>query len=455
MTHVISPEAPESRKRRLTGVPALFALAVGQLLSAVGTRMTNFALAVYVFERTGSTAQLTTMSMCGLLATALCSPFAGVLVDRWHRRLTIVLSDAGSIVITTVVLVLFATGKIQVWELFLTNIVTGALLAFNVPAYISTISQVVDKKNYPRAAAVYSMTKSVPAVFAPGVAAGILSLIGINAILAIDAISYFIAVVSAFLVAFPPMARKQKAFEDFFKEVAFGFRYIWSRSAMRALEMVQFLMILLAAFGAVLLIPFVLTRHGTVAEAGLVGSIGAVGGVAGSILLSSLKPTQHKVARMLLATAVFGLLGRVMVAFGHSLWIWAPGWIAVWFCLPFMNGYGHAIWQEKIDPSIQGRIFATRQLVEGLGIPLAFAVAGPLTDDVFEPQMRPGHLLAHIFGGLLGTAPGSGIALIFLLTGTLMVLLAIVGFLIPSVRHIESRVADFDSVPDDVSVAVD
>ncbi|QUQ67039.1 MFS transporter [Kutzneria sp. CA-103260] len=443
---------PETRL--LTGVSALVVLAAGQLLSAVGTRMTNFALAVYVYNETGSATQLTTMSMCALLATAVFSPLAGALVDRWRRRTTIMVSDAGSLVVTAALLALFATGQIQVWELFVANVLTGALMAFQLPAYISTVSMIVDRRNYPRASAIFSITRSAPAVIAPGVAAPVLSSIGMKAILAIDGLSYAVAVATVFLVAFPVVEPKlRKGFQELLREMAFGFRYIWNRPAMRGLETVQFLTILLSGFGAVLITPFILDRTGSVDEVGLVSSIGAVGGIVGAVLLSVMKPTSRKAVRMLAATMVFGLVGRALFGFADSVAVWSFAWLTTWFCLPFINSYGHSIWQEKVDPQVQGRVFATRQLVEGIGIPIAVGLAGPLADTVFEPQMRPGHLLGDVFGGVLGTTPGSGVALMYVLTGALLAVLAVVGLALRSVRDIESAVPDFVAEQEPAKVA--
>ncbi len=433
------------KTRRATGVPALVVLAAGQLLSAVGTRMTNFALAVYVYDKTGSATQLTTLSLCAVLATVVFSPLAGVLVDRWSRRLTIMLSDLGSLAVTAVLLLLFATGQIYVWELYVTNLLTGALLAFQMPAYMSVISTIVDKKNYPRASAIFSITRSAPTVIAPGVAAAVLATVGIEAILAVDTLSYAVAVATVFFVAFPatqPSARHGIA--DLLQQTVFGFRYIWKSSAMRSLETVQFLTILLSGFGAVLITPFILARTGDVAKVGLVSSIGAVGGIFGALLVSALRPTPRKVRRMLAGTLVLGVLGRAVFGFADSVLAWSFAWTVTWFCLPFVNSYGHAIWQEKLDPAIQGRIFATRQLIEGIGVPISFGIAGPLADHVFEPQMRPGHVLGNVFGSLLGTTPGSGMALMYVLTGALLAVVAVAGFSVPSVRDVEVVVANFE-----------
>lgn len=143
-----SPPPQESetvKPHRPSGFLAFTTIWLGQLLSTLGTRMTTFALSIWIWQQTGHATDLALMTFAGFLATAVFSPLAGSLIDRWNRRLTIVLSDVGSGAATVLLLVLFATGSAQVWQLYAVNVLTGAFLAFQTPAYSSTISLMMRK----------------------------------------------------------------------------------------------------------------------------------------------------------------------------------------------------------------------------------------------------------------------------------------------------------------------
>src|SRR5918911_1145893 len=126
--------------RRPTGIAAFTVLWLGQVLSTVGTRMTNFVLGIWVWQRTGQASDLALLIFSAFAATVLASPVAGSFVDRWNRRVTIMLSDLGSAAATLVTLVLFLTGTVELWQLVVVNAVTGAFLAFQGPAYGAAIA---------------------------------------------------------------------------------------------------------------------------------------------------------------------------------------------------------------------------------------------------------------------------------------------------------------------------
>jgi hypothetical protein len=108
-----------------------------------------------------------------------------------------------------------------------------------------------------------------------------------------------------------------------------------------------------------------------------------------------------------------------------------------------LNGSNQAIWQAKVAPDVQGRVFAARRLIAQISAPIGMAAVGPLADFVFEPAMRSEGALARLFGPLFGTAPGSGMALLMTLVGLLSVVVPLGAYLVPDVRYIEDRLPDY------------
>jgi hypothetical protein len=114
--------------------------------------------------------------------------------------------------------------------------------------------------------------------------------------------------------------------------------------------------------------------------------------------------------------------------------------------IPILNGSNQAIWQAKVAPDVQGRVFSVRRLIAQITSPLAMLLAGPLADYLFEPAMAKGGLLAPTFGGLMGTGPGAGMSLMFVISGGLGVLVGLGGYLFPIVRNVEQLLPDHDEV---------
>ena len=114
------------------------------------------------------------------------------------------------------------------------------------------------------------------------------------------------------------------------------------------------------------------------------------------------------------------------------------------FFIPIIQGSSQAIWQSKVAPDVQGRVFSVRRLMAQITAPVAFLLAGPLADDFFEPAMQVGGSLESTFGGLVGTGTGAGMSLIFIITALLGTAVSLAGYLVPAIRNIEDILPDYD-----------
>jgi hypothetical protein len=106
------------------------------------------------------------------------------------------------------------------------------------------------------------------------------------------------------------------------------------------------------------------------------------------------------------------------------------------------NTASQVIWQTKVPPAVQGRVFAIRRMIASAISPIAIMAAGPLADGVFEPLMAEDGALAGSIGSIIGTGPGRGVALMFILSGMLVALMAVIGYAIPKIRHLETDLPD-------------
>jgi hypothetical protein len=109
---------------------------------------------------------------------------------------------------------------------------------------------------------------------------------------------------------------------------------------------------------------------------------------------------------------------------------------------PFVANSSQAIWQSKVPLDLQGRVFAVRSLVATGSLPLAYSIAGPLADKVFEPMLSPGGLLAGTVGRVIGVGDGRGVGFLFMLLGALILIATLLFFLNPRLRNVETELPD-------------
>ncbi len=186
-----------------TGMRAFMIVWAGQVASLLGSAMTQFALTIWAYELTGSATALALVAFFGFAPMLVFGPIAGALVDRWNRKLVMMLSDLGAGACTIAIFILYSTGNLQIWHLYVAGAITGIFAAFQWPAYSAAISMMIPKDQYARANGLLSLAESVSGVFAPIFATALLVFIGLSGVMAIDIITFIFAVGALFFVHIP------------------------------------------------------------------------------------------------------------------------------------------------------------------------------------------------------------------------------------------------------------
>jgi hypothetical protein len=422
----------------------------GQVVSLVGTAMSGFALTLWAYRTTGLATALSMVAFFNFAPMIIMSPVAGVLVDRWNRKWTMALSDLASATATLAILLLFLTGHLQLWHLYVTGALSAVFQTFQWPAYSAAISMMVPKTQYQRASGMISMAESGSGIAAPILAGALVGILGFErlwVIFAIDLITFTVALGALILVTIPnpPLVEPEHP-ESQLKQSMFGFRYIWEHRPLFDLQMVFFASNLIASLCLTILPALVLARTGNNAAAlGSTQSAAAIGGVAGGALLTAWGGPKRKVNGVLMGMVLTSLLGTLVVGLGRSLPVWMAGSFLMMVVMTIINGSNQAIWQSKVPPALQGRVFSVRRLVAQVTVPVAMLASGPLADKVFGPAMMPAGSLAPVFGWLTGTGAGTGISLMFVLSGLAGAFVGIVGYLVPNVRDVERLIPDHDA----------
>jgi DHA3 family macrolide efflux protein-like MFS transporter len=113
---------------------------------------------------------------------------------------------------------------------------------------------------------------------------------------------------------------------------------------------------------------------------------------------------------------------------------------------PLINTSNQAIWQSKVAPDVQGRVFSARRLIAWFTNPISPIIAGTLADFVLEPAMKSQTGLAHIFGGVFGTGPGAGMGLLLFFAGLGSALVGLAGYFVRPIRNVEMILPDHDQL---------
>ena len=437
------------KNKRLTGMTAFTVVWIGQIVSLLGTSMSAFAVTIWAYELTGSATTLSLVGFFYLTPLLIFSPVAGAIVDRANRKLMMAISDLASGAATIGVLILYLTGYLQIWHLYVANAIMGLFQTFQWPAYSAAISVMVPKEHYGRASGMMSLAESGSGIFAPLLAGAILGFVGLGGVLSIDVATFVFAIITLLLVQVPQprVTEEGKAGRgSLLQEALYGFRYILKRPGLLGLQTIFLLGNFFGSAFFILLAPMILARtSNNELIYGSVSSAGAVGGLLGGLLMSAWGGPKRRVHGVLVGWIVSSLLGGTLLGIGQNLPVWMAANLLGAVFNPIINGSNQAIWQSKVAPDVQGRVFSVRMLIAWSVQPLALLIVGPLADFVMEPAMRPGGSLVATFGWLVGEGPGAGIAVMFVICGILAALVGLSGYLIPAIRNVEAILPDHDA----------
>ncbi len=413
---------PPSRRR------LFFAVWFGQVVSQIGSSLTSFALGLWVYQQTGSVTAFALLSLCRILPAILMAPLAGVLIDRWDRRWTMILSDTGAALCTLGIAGWLLTGgHPTLWPIYLALGLSAVCNTFQAPAYLAATTTMVNVKDLGRVGGLMQIGQAATEILAPTLAGLLMVTFGLASVLLVDMATFLFAVTVVLAVRFPPAAAPapDAARSPLAQDLAYGLRYLVSGSGLMGLLLyftaVNFLGGMIGSLAQPMFLAFA-----SPAVLGVIFTLAGGGYLLGSVVISAWGGPRRRVDGVLGFGAVFAV-GLLCLGGRPSVLLAACGAFTAHFALPFINGLDQAIWQSRVAAPVQGRVFALKRMVSQSVQPLAILAAGPLADRVFEPLMRPGGLLAQPLGGLLGTGPGRGIGLMFILMGSLMGLLVVAG----------------------------
>ncbi len=423
------------------GYKAFLLIWFGQLVSLIGTAMMRFAFILWAYEINGSATTVALLGFSTFTLDLILSPVAGVIVDRWDRRLIMLLADLCAGIMIGVMLVLYLTGNLQLWHLYIAEAMLGAFDAFQIPAYSAATTMLIPKEAYARASGLRSFAQSASQFCAPFLAGTLLAVIHLQGIMIVDILTFAVSITTLVLVTVPHPERRAADSDSFREQITYGFRFIARRRGLGML-LAYFFLVNFAAdltwFS--ILAPMILALTGSNEMALVVVQTAmGVGGIIGGIVVSVWGGPRRQVHNVLFMTGISFLAGDFLLATGRELPIWVLGGFLGSFFIPFIVAGDRAIWQKRVDADVQGRVFAAKGCVQIASQPLGMLLGGLLADHLFEPAMQAHGTLAPVFGWLVGTGPGHGMGLMFFFTALMGVALGLGGYLIPSLRNVEDE----------------
>lgn len=408
------------------GLGRFIAIWIGQLVSLAGTAITGFVLGVWVYQLTGSATQFSLIMLTEAIAAISVAPLAGAVADRLDRRWTLVASDTVAAAVTGLLLLLVAGDDLQVWHVYPISAVAAMCATFRMVTFTTMLPLLVPEQHLSRANGLAQAGMAVQ-ISAPLAAGVLLATVGLRGVVVIDLLTYGVALAITASLALPvkavrPEPRERAEHEGAMDELRGGWTELRKRPGLGTLLLVLGAFDFAFGLAGVLVQPLILTFAGP-STLGVLMFAGGGGMLLGSAVMSVWGGPKRRIT----GVSAFLAIGGVALAL-HSLapsplliGILAPAFL---FTLPVITGCTMSLLQTKVDPSTLGRVMASVRMISQGATAIAYAVAGPLADTVFEPMLVPGGALADSVGGVIGTGPGRGIALIFVITGGVLLVLA-------------------------------
>ena len=385
-----------------------------QMLSALGSGMTGYALVIWSYGQEGSALKTALLMVCSYAPYVACSIFAGALSDRWDKRKTMLVCDALAAASTVVVWLLIKTDALQIWHLYVINVFSGLMNTVQQPASEVATTALLPEEYYQRVGGLSYLSNSVNGILKPILATAMLGLFGLDAVLAFDLCTFAVAFGALWLFIRIPETPKNDAPASLMDEAKQGLR--WLRQHAGILHLMLFLAAinLVASMYDAAFPAMMLSRAGGSEQ--VMGTVNAVIGLStllGSLWATAMKTPKSRV-KVIMGTLMISMCTEnLLLALGRSAWVWCVGGFLGWFFIPMMNANLGAIMRLEIPIEMQGRVYAARNSLQFFTIPVGFFLGGALVDYAFEPLMARQALHSPLTT-LFGTGKGSGAACFFL-----------------------------------------
>ena len=397
----------------------------GELISSIGGGLTSFGLGVYIFQQTGSAASMALVTLLGFLPTLLLSVPAGVLADRYDRRLLMMIGDGCSALGIIFILICMLNGGASLSQICIGVLVSAVFSALLEPAFRATITDLLTKEEFSRASGLVSLAGSARYLLSPILAGFLLTVSDVKLLLVIDICTFFLTVISAAVVRKSIGKKAAETKEGFLSSIREGWRILRAKKGILLLVLVSSAITLFMGMFQILAEPMVLS-FSDAQTLGVAETICASG-----MLVSGLILGMHGIKKRFVGVLSVSLMlaGVMMIGFGlfENVYPICVFGFLFFAALPFANNSLDYLTRTNIPDAVQGRVWGLIGFLSQMGYVIAYAVSGVAADAL---------------GKWTGLGVGRGSAIVIQAAGGLMAVIAVSMLTIKSIRSLENGSAE-------------
>ena len=423
-------------------------LLMGQAISIFGSVLTGFALAVWAYHESGSSAWVYAgISIANGLPIFLLGPIAGAAADRWNRKKIILTSQFAAISMTAVLTALYYTNTLEIWHIIVLVAFNSVFTAFLLPTVAATVPLMVPKGLLTRANGSVALAFGIIELLSPLISGTLYHEFGLMSIFAIDLATFSVGIFVIVITFIPQPPKTTQAAKDleketFFDSIMHGFRYLLETPSM--LQLIFFFAIVAGCIRAIgLMVQPMVLGFANAQELGHVMTIAGSGVLVGSILLIPFRDSGHHM-KAIFGTTVAIAIAAILTPMTTHIYLLAAGGFVLMACFPMLDTNIRTLFQRKIDPSLLGRIIGARNFVLGICQTTIILSCGFLADKVFEPAMSVEGNAPSIIGDIYGFGTGRGIAVMISGIGVVLIFVIIAFYTRKPLRRIDSEIDDID-----------
>jgi len=389
-----------------------------QSFSALGSGMTSYALVLWLYLKNGSALETALLSVCSYAPYVVMSIFAGALSDRWNKKRTMLVCDLLAAVGTVAVLLLIKSDALCAWQLYILNALSGLMNTIQQPASEVAATLLVPKDCYQKTSGLRSFSQSLNSILTPILATALFAFGGIDAVIAVDLITFLAAFLTLLLfIRIPEGGGESKKPEKLFATAKQGLAWLRKNPLILTLILYLSCINLVASVYDAALPALILSKpNGGKTVLGIVNTAVGIAALVGSVLVTFLPVPKNRVRVISLTLLLSMSSENFLLAFGKTPVVWCIGAVLGWLVIPVMNANLDVIYRSSIPLEMQGRVYSCRNTLQFFTIPIGFLSGGLLVDKVFEPLMASqpkGSLLISLFG----ETKGAGAAMLFFIIG--------------------------------------
>ncbi|MDU3124697.1 MAG: MFS transporter [Finegoldia magna] len=384
----------------------------GQFVSMLGSGISSFGLSLWIFMMTKSATTFAMTFLVQILPGIIFAPFAGSMADRKQRKHIIVLTDSLDAVLKVILMILLATGSMKVWMVYPLTFLSQTLGTFQNPAFNATIPLLVEKKDIPRANGFMQLIRAIQNMLAPLIAGALFSFIGLTGLFAIDFVTFFVAILTIL-----PQKIEQEIEEvkesNFTKTIVSDLKI-----AIEVLKQKQGFIQIIVVFS-------------------ILNFVANIAMVLGGVISGAIPSEKNKVRSIFLSLIICSI-GLIVMGINYSWIVIAVGFFLFMIPTPYANGTLGSLMQLKIETKMLGRVGSLVDCLMKIVTPIAIILAGFLADNVFNPLLVKGGKLSDTFiGKIIGVGNGRGIGLLFVICGTILLIICVSMLLNKNINQLE------------------